>query len=135
MLRVNNITHLLTKPDQVAKSGKLERKPKQPKRQNQRENKMKKSKLAYWINYNKAVIPWSPRWVPYCQIFKMGCLKYHIFRISSVAHHNSYINAIFVYLFMQELFVGKIHFFKFLCMSHKPRQNITATAKYYHFFS
>ena len=61
MLRVNNITHLLTKPDQVAKSGKLERKPKQPKRQNQRENKMKKSKLAYWINYNKAVIPWSPR--------------------------------------------------------------------------
>ena len=41
--------------------------------------------------------------------------------ISSVAHHNSHINVIFVYLFMQELFVDKIHFFKFLCMSDKPR--------------
>ena len=41
--------------------------------------------------------------------------------ISSVAHHNPHINAIFVYLFMQELFVDKIHFFKFLCMSDKPR--------------
>ena len=38
--------------------------------------------------------------------------------ISSVAQHNSHI---FVYLFMQELFVDKIHFFKFLCMSDKPR--------------
>ena len=25
--------------------------------QNQRENKIEKSKLAYWLNYNKAVIP------------------------------------------------------------------------------
>ena len=41
--------------------------------------------------------------------------------ISSVSHHNPHINAIFVYLFMQELFVDKIHFFKFLCMSDKPR--------------
>ena len=30
MLRVSNIAHLLTKPDQVAKAGRLERKPKQP---------------------------------------------------------------------------------------------------------
>ena len=41
--------------------------------------------------------------------------------ISSVAHHNPHINVIFVYLFMQELLVDKIHFFKFLCMSDKPR--------------
>ena len=41
--------------------------------------------------------------------------------ISSVAHHNPHINAIFVYLFMQEHFVDKIHFFKFLSMSDKPR--------------
>ena len=41
--------------------------------------------------------------------------------IFSVAHHNPHINAIFVYLFIQELFVYKIHFFKFLCMSGKPR--------------
>ena len=41
--------------------------------------------------------------------------------ISSVAHHNPYINAIFVYLFMQELFVDKIHFLKFLYMNDKPR--------------
>ena len=41
--------------------------------------------------------------------------------ISSVAHHNSHINAIFVYVSMQELFVDKIHCFKFLCMSDKPR--------------
>ena len=40
--------------------------------------------------------------------------------ISSVAHHNPDIDAIFVYLFMQELFVDKIHFFKFLYMSDKP---------------
>ena len=26
-------------------------------RQNQRENKIKKSKLAYWINYDKTAIP------------------------------------------------------------------------------
>ena len=30
-------------------------------------------------------------------------------------------NTIFVYLFMQEHFVDKIHFFKFLSMSDKPR--------------
>ena len=44
-----------------------------------------------------------------------------IFEISSVAHHNSHINAILVYLFIQELFVNKIHFFKFFSMSDKPR--------------
>ena len=41
--------------------------------------------------------------------------------ISSVAHHNFHINAILVYHFMQELFIDKIHFFQFLCMSDKPR--------------
>ena len=30
MLRASKIAHLLTKPDQVAKAGRLERKPKQP---------------------------------------------------------------------------------------------------------
>ena len=30
MLTVSNITHLPTKPDQVTKAGRLERKPKQP---------------------------------------------------------------------------------------------------------
>ena len=30
MLRVSNIAHLPTKPDQVAKAGRLERRPKQP---------------------------------------------------------------------------------------------------------
>ena len=46
-----------------------------------------------------------------------------IFRISSVAYHNSHINTIFVNLFMQELFVDKIHFFKYLSMSDKPRMH------------
>ena len=36
--------------------------------------------------------------------------------------HNPHINAIFVYLLMQEFFIDKIHFFKFLSMSDKPRQ-------------
>ena len=30
MLRISNIAHLPTKPEQVAKAGRLERKPKQP---------------------------------------------------------------------------------------------------------
>ena len=53
MLRVSNIAHLLTKLDQVAKAGRLERKHQNNQasslqlRQNQRENKIKKSKLAY----------------------------------------------------------------------------------------
>ena len=51
-----------------------------------------------------------------------ACALVHISSgISSAAHHNPHINAIFVYLFMQELFVDKIHFFKFLSMSDKPR--------------
>ena len=41
--------------------------------------------------------------------------------LSSVAHHNPHINTILVFLFMQELFIDKIHYFKFLCMSDKPR--------------
>ena len=50
-----------------------------------------------------------------------ACLNYHVFwnRTSSVAHHSPHTNAIFVYRFMQELFVDKIHFFKFLCLSDK----------------
>ena len=62
MLRVSNIAHLLTKPDQVAKAARLgENQSNQASslhlRQNQRENKIKKSKLAYWLNCNKAAIP------------------------------------------------------------------------------
>ena len=131
MLRVSNIAHLPTKPDQVAKAGRLERKPKQlsiksstspkPKR-----NKIKKSKLAYWLSYSKAAIPQSPLSVQYCEISIMldsGCLLTTMSSgISSVTHHrNPHINAIFVYLFIQELFVDKIHFFKFLSMSDKRR--------------
>ena len=41
--------------------------------------------------------------------------------MSSAAHHNPHINAIFVYVLMLELFVDKIHFFKFLSMCDKPR--------------
>ena len=41
--------------------------------------------------------------------------------MSSVGHYNSHVNAIFVYLFMEELSVDKIHFFKFLNMSDEPR--------------
>ena len=42
-------------------------------------------------------------------------------RISSVAHQNPHKNVIFAYLFMQGIFIDKIHFFKFLSMSDKPR--------------
>ena len=46
----------------------------------------------------------------------------HVFsEISSLAHHNPHINAIFVYLLVQELFVDKIYFFMFLSVSDKPR--------------
>ena len=94
-------------------------------RQNQRENKIKKSKLAYWLNYSKAAIPQSPPSVHYCQISVMldsGCFnQLHASGISSVAHHNPRIHAMFVYLNMQELFIDKIHFFNFLSMSDKPR--------------
>ena len=51
-------------------------------------------------------------WLPYLHISSGA---------SFVAHHNPHINAIFVYLFMQELFVDKIHFFKFLSMSDNQR--------------
>ena len=131
MLRVSNIVHLPTEPDQVAKAGgRFERKRNnqasslQP-RQKQRENKIKKSKLAYWLNFSKPAIPLSLPSVQYCEISIMldsACLNYHAFwnGISSVAHNNPHINANLVYFFMQELFVNKIHFFKFLCMSDKP---------------
>ena len=50
------------------------------------------------------------------------CIFCNIFgAISSTAHHNPHINAIFVYVFMQELFIDKIHSFKFLSISDKPR--------------
>ena len=92
----------------------MERKPKQPSLQfcqNQRENKIKKSKLAHWLNYNKAAIPLSPPSVQYYQI-------------------SIILDFTFVYLFMQELFFDKIHLFKFLFMSEKPRLhqlNITSS--------
>ena len=41
--------------------------------------------------------------------------------LTYLAQHNPHINAVFVYLFMQELFIDKAHFFKFLSMSKKPR--------------
>ena len=52
------MAQLPTKLNQVAEAERLERKPKSSLqlRQNQRENKIKKSKLAYWLNYNKAAI-------------------------------------------------------------------------------
>ena len=62
MLRVSNIAHLPTKPDQVAKAGRLERKPKQPSIKSSTSPKPKRKqnkevKLASWLNYNKAAIP------------------------------------------------------------------------------
>ena len=53
-----------------------------------------------------------------------GCLDYSLHAssgISFVAHHNPHINAIFVYLLMQEVFVDKIFFLTFLSMSDKSR--------------
>ena len=60
-LRVSNTAHLPTKPNQVAKAGRLKRKPKNQASSlqfhpDQRENKTKKSKLTYWLNYNKAAM-------------------------------------------------------------------------------
>ena len=52
----------------------------------------------------------------YTNHFRM-LLTTFIFWNSTVAHYNPHINVIFVYLFMQKLFVDKIHFFKFLSMS------------------
>ena len=62
MLRESNIAHLPTKPDQVLKlKDWRENQNNQASslqiRQNQIENKIKKSKLAYEPNYNKAAIP------------------------------------------------------------------------------
>ena len=71
----------MTKPDQVAEAERLKRKPK-PRlqlHQNQRGNKIRKSKLDYWLNYKKASILKSPTSVQYCQISIMldsGCLNH-----------------------------------------------------------
>ena len=62
MLRVSNITHLPTKPGQVAKAGRLEENPKQasiksstlPKPKRKQNKEVKTSLLAC---YNKAAIP------------------------------------------------------------------------------
>ena len=56
--RVSNTAQLLSQPDQVTEAGRLELKPKSglELHWNQRENKTKKSKLAYWLNYKKATI-------------------------------------------------------------------------------
>ena len=51
-----------------------------------------------------------------------GCLNYNVpSGISFVGHHNPHVNAIFVYLFIQKLFLNIIHFFKFLSLSDKPQ--------------
>ena len=51
-----------------------------------------------------------------------GFLNYmYLVEYFSVARHNPHIKAFFVYLLMQELFVSKIHFFKFLSKSEKPQ--------------
>ena len=52
------MTELPTKPDQVAEAESLESKliSSLQLHQNQRENKIKKSKLAYLLNYDKAAI-------------------------------------------------------------------------------
>ena len=50
--------------------------------------------------------------MPDCLLDYMG--------ISSVAHHNPYINVFVVCLLMQERFIDKIHFFKFFFMIDKP---------------
>ena len=54
-----------------------------------------------------------------CCLCSCTCIFWNI--IPSAAHHNPHINVIFVNLFMQELFVNKIHFFKFHSMSDKPQ--------------
>ena len=51
--------------------------------------------------------------------------------IRSVAHHNPYIKVFVVYLFMLELFVEKMHFFKFPSLSDKP----LGLGKNYHCYS
>ena len=75
------IFQLPTQSDQVAEAGRLDRKPKSSLQlhQNQRENKIKKSKLAYWLNYHKAEILQSLPSVQYCQIYIMldsRCINY-----------------------------------------------------------
>ena len=141
MLRVSNIAHLLTKPDQVAKAGRLERKPKQlsikswtspkPKR---KQNKEVKTSLLAWLQqscntlvtyFSSILSNFHNAWIRLPTTMSSA--------IFSVAHYNPHITAIFVYLFMQELFVDKIQFFKFLCRSNKPW--LHQLAKYYHFFS
>ena len=73
------MTELPTKPDQVAEAESLESKliSSLQLHQNQRENKIKKSKLAYLLNYDKAAIIYLTLSVQYCQMSVMldsGCL-------------------------------------------------------------
>ena len=120
LLRVSNTAHLPTKPEHVEESGRLEKKPKssiksstspKPKR---KQNKEVKTSLLAKLQQSCNTLVTS---------FSSILSNFHNASsgISSVAHHNPHINAVFVYLFMQEFFLDKIHFFKFLCMSEKPR--------------
>ena len=60
--------------------------------------------------------------VPYLLQFSVAKLTTCITSsgISSVTHHNRYINVFVVYVLMQDIFADKIHFFKFLSMTDKP---------------
>ena len=83
--------------------------------QNQGENKVKKSELTYWFNYKKS---YNTLVTYFSSILSNLCIAW--LRLP-VAHHNSHINAIFVYLPMQKLFVGKIYFIRVFSISDKPR--------------
>ena len=83
--------------------------------QNQGENKSKKSELTYWFNYKKS---YNTLVTYFSSILSNLCNAW--LRLP-VAHHNSHVNAIFVYLPMQKHFVGKIHFIRVFSKSDKPR--------------
>ena len=98
MLRVSNIAHLLTKPDQVAKAGRLERKPKQPSiksstspKPKRKQNKEVKTSLLAKLQQSCNTLVTS---------FSSILSNFHNASsgISSVAHHNPHINAVFVQL-------------------------------------
>ena len=94
--------------------------------QNQGENKVKKSELTYWFNYKKS---YNTLVTYFSSILSNLCIAW--LRLP-VAHHNSHINAIFVYLPMQKLFVGKIYFIRVFFYKW---QTTTAPAKNYPFYS
>ena len=61
--RVSNTAQIpLKKPDEVAEARRMEGKSKSSLQllENQEENKIKKSKLAYWLNYKKDTILYLP---------------------------------------------------------------------------